>query len=566
MSIGAVIEAAGARHCLLENCELTQTDSYAVWFRSGCRDCTVRQCHLHNLGAGGVKLGESRREDPEPAAGDNRVENCFIHDGGHVHGSGVGVWIGASSDNLVAHNEICDLWYTGVSLGWNWGTSRNGTRNNRVTHNHIHHVMQRLDDGGGIYSLGLQPLTVLANNHIHDVGRDGIRGKGHGIYLDEGSASVLVENNVIHDIQGGAVRLQVGTSCNTILNNICALAKRFQVDMEVARTNLFINNIVYWDRGKLFRYDKWPNYEKLIAKNVYWCTDGKPILFAGHTWEEWRKIRQTPAGFFKGAAMDEGSVIADPQFVDVARRDFRLKPRSPALARGFQPIDMAAIGLTGDAAWRSLPSRARVEIAHEDDQGLVFVEDFERLPLGAKPPYAQILEDPAVPGAVMGVSDQQAAGGVRSLKLVDLPGQRAGYTPHFVVRPALTSGERTVAFDLLLQAGAQARAEWRDEGSPAGMKVGPKLEIDAKRRILVSGKPLEGGQVPEGQWLHVEMRCRLGPQQGKTWSLRVTPRQGKPVSAEGLPCEEGFDKLDWLGFMSNGTVAGVLFLDNLSVQ
>lgn len=566
VTVGAAIEATGARHCLLEDCDVSQTDSYAIWFRAGCRDCTVRKCHVHDLGAGGVKLGESRKEEPEIAAGANRVENCFIHNGGHVHGSGVGVWIGASSDNAIANNEICDFWYTGVSLGWNWGTSLNGTRNNRVTHNHIHHVMQRLDDGGGIYSLGLQPQTVLANNHIHDVGRDGVRGKGHGIYLDEGSASVLVENNVIRDTQGGAVRLQVGTSCNTILNNICALAQRFQIDMEVARTNIFINNIVYWDHGKLFRYDKWPNYEKFIAKNVYWCTDRQPILFAGHTWEEWRKIRQTPTGFFKGATMDEGSVIADPQFVDVGRRDFRLKPTSPALARGFQPIDMDAIGLTGDAAWRSLPSRTRVEIAQEDDPGLVFSEDFEHLPLGAKPSYAQILEDPAVPGAAMAVSDEKAASGSKSLKLVDLPGQRVGYTPHFVIRPSLISGVRTVAFDLLLQPGAQARVEWRDEGSAAGMKVGPKLEIDAKRQIRVSNKLLDAAQVPEGEWLHVEMQCPLGPQPGKTWTLRLTPKQGKPLVAEGLPCEDGFEKLDWLGVMSSGTVAGVWFLDNLSLR
>ena len=357
VAVGAVIEATGARHCLFEGCEVAQTDSYAIWLRSGSRDCAVRHCHIHDLGAGGVKIGESLCERPEVRAGGNCVHNCLIHNGGHVHGSGVGVWIGACSDNLVTHNEICDLWYTGVSLGWRWGTTLNGTHNNHITHNHIHHVMQRLDDGGGIYSLGLQPQTVLAHNHIHDIGH--IHGKAHGIYLDEGSAGILVESNVIHDTRSGIVRLQVGTSSNIIVNNICAFGEAFQVDMEVARTNIFQNNIVCWQRAKLFRYDKWPNYEKFISQNVYWRTDDEPILLAGHTWDEWRAIRQTPTGFYKGATMDQGSVIADPQFVDLARRDFHLKPTSPAYARGFQPIDMDAIGLTGEGAWRSLPARAR---------------------------------------------------------------------------------------------------------------------------------------------------------------------------------------------------------------
>ena len=42
--------------------------------------------------------------------------------------------------------------------------------------------------------------------------------------------------------------------------------------------------------------------------------------------------------------MDEGSAIADPLFIDAARRDFRLKPASPALRLGFEPFDLSAVG------------------------------------------------------------------------------------------------------------------------------------------------------------------------------------------------------------------------------
>ncbi len=365
-SVGAMIEAVGARHCLFNRCEMSQTDSYALSLGRACRDCTVRQCHIHDLGAGGVKIGEKQDEGPELRATTNRVENCFVHNGGHVHGSGIGVWVGVGSDNVVTHNEICDFWYTGVSVGWCWGTRLNGARNNRVTHNHIHHVVQRLQDGAGIYCLGLQPLTALCNNCIHDIGHDGGHPACRGIYLDEGCAGILVEKNVIYDTQGAALRMQVGTSCNIFLNNICAFAREFSIDMEVARTNVFINNIIYFDQGKLFRYDKFANYEKFLSGNVYWRTDGEPILFAGHTWQEWRNQRQTPIGFYKGATMDQNSVIADPRFVDPEGRDFRLKPDSPALTRGFQPIDMDTIGLTGDDVWCNLPSVARIPISRDD--------------------------------------------------------------------------------------------------------------------------------------------------------------------------------------------------------
>lgn len=369
VNIGAVIEATGARDCLFERCEVSQTDTHAFWFRSGSQNCVVRQCHLHDLGAGGVKIGETRPGEADAAVGGNKVENCFIHNAGHVHGAGgIGVWIGASSDNTVAHNEICDLWYTGVSVGWAWAAKRHGTRNNRVVYNHIHHVMQRLEDGGGIYCLGFQPETVLAGNIIHDSGRDGGPANCRGIYLDEGSVGYLVENNLVYDTQDAALRMQIGTGCNTFINNILACTRRYAVDMDVARSCVFINNIVYLDRGRLYKFEKWPHYEKYISKNLYWRTDGEPFLFAGQTFEVWRGNRQTPFSYFKGMGMDEGSLVADPKFVDAGKRDFRLLSDSPAAALGFKPLDLEAVGLTGDPEWRSLPQRARIPITLGEDE------------------------------------------------------------------------------------------------------------------------------------------------------------------------------------------------------
>jgi hypothetical protein len=42
--------------------------------------------------------------------------------------------------------------------------------------------------------------------------------------------------------------------------------------------------------------------------------------------------------------MDRNSVIADPQFVDPARDDYRLRAGSPAFALGFKTIPVEKIG------------------------------------------------------------------------------------------------------------------------------------------------------------------------------------------------------------------------------
>ena len=71
-----------------------------------------------------------------------------------------------------------------------------GRQNNRIEFNHIHKMMQRLNDGGGVYTLGRQPGTVIRGNHIHDAG-----GSPGGVYLDEGSADIAVTGNLIYRVQ-----------------------------------------------------------------------------------------------------------------------------------------------------------------------------------------------------------------------------------------------------------------------------------------------------------------------------------------------------------------------------
>jgi hypothetical protein len=69
--------------------------------------------------------------------------------------------------------------------------------------------MQKLADGGGIYTLGFQPGTVLRGNHIHDVHRTAFAHGGapnNGFFIDEGSKGFLFEANVVYRTSGGAVR------------------------------------------------------------------------------------------------------------------------------------------------------------------------------------------------------------------------------------------------------------------------------------------------------------------------------------------------------------------------
>ncbi len=344
----ATVFARGARHCLFDACEVAHTGGYGLWLENGCQHNRVVQCQIHDLGAGGVRLGQTTLPASEPEqAAYNTIENCFIHDGGHVYHAGVGVWIGRSSFNQVLHNEICDFFYTGVSVGWSWGYAPSTAHHNEIRFNHIHHLgWGQLSDMGGIYCLGLSPGTELTNNVIHDVLSYSYG--GWGLYTDEGSTDIVIENNVVYRVKDGAFHQHYGRE-NFVRNNILALSATYgqirRSREEEHRSFTLERNIIYCHPAQPLG-GNWGNGNFLLRENLYYRPEGKLEFPGGLSLDQWQAKGQ-----------DAGSLAADPKFIDAAAYDFRLQPDSPALKLGFRPIDTSTVGLVGPAVWTDLPNQ-----------------------------------------------------------------------------------------------------------------------------------------------------------------------------------------------------------------
>ncbi len=345
----AAVHAVAARNCSFVRCEIAHTGGYGLWLEGGSKDNRVEQCHIHDLGAGGVRIGEtSLPTEPERQTERNEIYNCFIHDGGHVYHAGVGVWIGRSSYNSVRHNEICDFLYTGVSVGWSWGYAPTSAHHNRIEYNHIHHLgWGQLSDMGGIYCLGISPGTCLRYNLIHDVLSYSYG--GWGLYTDEGSSDILLENNIVYRVKDGAFHQHYGRE-NIVRNNILALSATYgqiRRSREEEHISFTLERNIIYSRGVPMLGGNWSNGNYRLRSNCYFDASGQPPQFPGGlTLEQWQA---------KGH--DAGSIVADPKFVDPENHDFRLAPDSPALQIGFQPIDTSRIGLVGPPEWVALPKK-----------------------------------------------------------------------------------------------------------------------------------------------------------------------------------------------------------------
>jgi hypothetical protein len=211
------VEVSRAERVVFRDCRFEHLGGSGVCLGALTRDCALERCTVRDVSGNGIGVGEGHgrklsngkpwwRAAPGQAAAGNRVSDCLVeHCGARFHGA-VGIWVGLAKDTRVARNEVRLLPYTGISVGWIWSPAPSPCGGNIIERNHIHHVMQLLSDGGGIYTLGRQPGTALRANHIHHIPLNAGRAESNGMFLDEGSSEFVIEGNLIHDTARSPLR------------------------------------------------------------------------------------------------------------------------------------------------------------------------------------------------------------------------------------------------------------------------------------------------------------------------------------------------------------------------
>ncbi|MEV1204283.1 RICIN domain-containing protein [Microbispora rosea] len=183
----------------------------------GAGDITVTRSEIARNSAGGVVVGGVRADAHHPS--DQRMVNRNItitdnriHDLGLDYRGVVSVLTTYVATTDVSHNEVYNMPYTGMSIGYGWGANEPGgstqyanrglynyqpryttattASGNKLVGNYVHDVMQQMTDGGCIYTLSWNPNALISDNYC-------LRTNGwFGLYFDEGSKYYTVRNNV----------------------------------------------------------------------------------------------------------------------------------------------------------------------------------------------------------------------------------------------------------------------------------------------------------------------------------------------------------------------------------
>ncbi|MBP5214129.1 MAG: right-handed parallel beta-helix repeat-containing protein [Bacteroidales bacterium] len=205
----AAVSVKGGRQISFSHCRFTHLGSSGldyVWGTEGGRICN---CQFSDIAGNGIVAGTFSPTGLEThlaynPADTREVVNGLTIEGNRITGIGTEDWgcvaiaAGCVSNIDIAGNEISEVPYTGISMGWSWNRQENCMHHNRVRNNHIFRFAKHMYDCAAIYTLGNQRDTEITGNRIHDICTPPYaHDPDHWfwLYTDEGSSNIHVHDN-----------------------------------------------------------------------------------------------------------------------------------------------------------------------------------------------------------------------------------------------------------------------------------------------------------------------------------------------------------------------------------
>lgn len=363
-----VISLSQSRDVTISNLVVQGADASGILLLGGLVRVTVDHCTVADVGGDGIGSVFGTSEDAYNVTLSNNIINgtgfIFLNQPAGIRSMGT-----AQGLYTITHNLVRDGPYGGIMAGWHAGVRRPAKPapwQYIISGNVVEDQGQAiLSDFGGIYissdgyacedTDSCYIPTLVEGNYVHRV--YGYNYGGEGVYTDENVAGVSFIGNALGDVSGTSVYLHCGLN-QTVSNNILfhahavagsafstgllggcntgGVSPQDAVISAVFQTNIFL---VTAAGGTLFNLNgnMYPIANMSFSTNAYWAaTPATPA--DALRWP----VSSTAEGSFadwQAAGEDKGSIVADPQLVNVDSGDFTVPAGSPVLALGFRQLD-----------------------------------------------------------------------------------------------------------------------------------------------------------------------------------------------------------------------------------
>ncbi len=354
----------------------------------------VENSAFYELAADAIRIGTSGSPTDTNANVPqfHTVENNVVEGYGRVYPSSKAITQGQGHDNLYTHNDVYDGYKGAIHVCYCADSDVNPpfTNNNVISFNHVYNLFQGLmNDSGSLYFGVGTPSppssgtgNKMLNNKVHDVNDASVWDSdgygGDGLYADDFSGLVTMENNLVYRVSGNAISFsgpRAGPNqASTVQNNILAFARQsllnsydpysFNTAPPLPLFFAATNNLFYFDRneaesfypqgGCTYAGEAFTAYEQWTS-NLYWRTDGgfasDPQAFhvetsldaSGNCGNKKLWAYYTFSGW-QGTGEDVHGVVQNPGFMNPAwpADDYSLPKGSPGV--GFVVFDPSQAG------------------------------------------------------------------------------------------------------------------------------------------------------------------------------------------------------------------------------
>lgn len=134
----------------------------------------------------------------------NTIRDNYVFGTSAEYQGGIGIDVGYAADTTITHNQIDDVPYSGISIGWGGWNDKVGkpgvanfSHGNVVDNNLIYNVITVLADGAAIYSNGQTGSSIATGEHISGNVMHDMHNIYHVVNTDNGTDWMTVTGNAM---------------------------------------------------------------------------------------------------------------------------------------------------------------------------------------------------------------------------------------------------------------------------------------------------------------------------------------------------------------------------------